>query len=102
MVDKDLTTVSTKLDQIPRDTIYTTVRCLNGAGLSTTLSSDGFKILNRSLSINEAFVEVITTGNTQYLPIGKYHGDSSTIKFRWNGFKDDEGINNYLVGFRCV
>ena len=102
MVDKDLTTASTKLDQIPRDTIYTTVRCLNGAGLYTTLSSDGFKILNRRLSINEAFVQVITTSDTQYPPFGKYHGDSSTIKFRWNGFKDDEGINNYLVGFRCV
>ena len=102
MVDKDLTTVFTKLDQIPRDTIYTTVRCLNGAGLSTTLSSDGFKILNRSLSINEAFVEVVTTSDTQYPPIGKYHGDSSTITFRWDGFKEDEGINNYVVGFRCL
>jgi len=95
------------------DTIYTTVRCLNGAGLRTTLSSDGFKILNRSLSINEAFVEVVTTSDTQYPPIGKtsdtqyppigkYHGDSSTITFRWDGFKEDEGINNYVVGFRCL
>lgn len=84
----------TKLEEVPNDKLYIAVRCFDGAGLSTTVSSDGLKILNRSLSVDKTFIEVMTKTKTQYTPTGKYHGDPNEVKFRWTGFKEDEGINN--------
>ncbi|XP_053399140.1 uncharacterized protein LOC123523172 [Mercenaria mercenaria] len=86
-----------KLSTVPDVSIFSTIRCKNKAGLTSIEYSDGVKILKDAPSVNEVILELMTTSATQFQPRSMYHGNSSEIKFRWTGFRRNEGINSYIV-----
>ena len=82
---------------IPKETVYATVRCMNGAGLTHTCSSDGVKLVQTPPSIDDVILELLTTSATQYEPRENYHGNNTEIRFRWTGFKSSDRVESYLV-----
>jgi hypothetical protein len=82
---------------LPKEMIYATVRCTNGAGLTHTCSSDGVKLVQKPPSVDNVILELLTTSTTQYEPRDHYHGNNTEIRFRWTGFKTDDGVKSYLV-----
>ncbi|WAR06111.1 hypothetical protein MAR_021480 [Mya arenaria] len=88
---------STVLGSTPYDRIFSTVRCTNAAGRKISMSTDGLKVLNMSLTTNDVYISLMAISETQYPAIGRYHGNRTEIKFQWAGFRQDEGINNYLI-----
>ena len=78
-------------------TVYATIKCSNGAGLSSIVASDGVTILYNAPSTDSVILEVIGSSLTQYLVQGNFHGDKTTVNFRWTGFDESEGIDSYLV-----
>ena len=78
-------------------TVYVSIKCINGAGLTSVVSSDGVTILYSVPSTDSVILEVIVSSQTQYLAQRNYHGDKTAVKFRWTGFDESEGIDSYLV-----
>ena len=39
----------------------------------------------------------MTSSQTQYIPRGRYHGNTTGINFRWTGFDPSDGVKSYLV-----
>ncbi|XP_053401094.1 uncharacterized protein LOC123523194 isoform X2 [Mercenaria mercenaria] len=96
-VNIHLKNASNTFENSPEDTLFITVQCMNGAGLTSTLSSDGVKILQAPPSTESVILELMTTSTTQFLPRGSYHGNSSEIKFRWTGFSANDGVDSFEV-----
>jgi hypothetical protein len=91
---------ATKLfTSIPQEKVYATVKCTNGAGLTHTCSSDGVKIIQSPPSVDDVMLELLTSSATQYESRDHYHGNKTEIRFRWTGFKCDDGVESYLVYF---
>ncbi|XP_053398434.1 uncharacterized protein LOC128556766 [Mercenaria mercenaria] len=82
---------------IPKGKVYVTIRCTNGAGLTHTCSSDGVKLVQSPPSVDDVILELLTTSATQYEPRDHYHGNNTEIRFRWTGFKSDDGVQSYLI-----
>ena len=78
-------------------TVYVSVRCSNGAGLTTTAQTDGVRIIVAPPSTSNALLEVLPGTLTQYPVRDGYHANSSQVRFRWTGFNKDDGIDSYLV-----
>ncbi|WAR05722.1 hypothetical protein MAR_021091 [Mya arenaria] len=87
----------TVLSATPYDRIFSTLTCTNAASRTASISTDGLKVLNMSLATNDVYISLMAISETQYPAIGRYHGNRTKIKFQWAGFRQDEGINNYLI-----
>jgi hypothetical protein len=84
---------------LPKERVYVTIRCTNGAGLTHTCSSDGVKLVQKPPSVDNVILELLATSATQYEPRDHYHGNNTEIRFRWTGFKTDDGVQSYLVKY---
>ena len=101
LVDSGVTAASAAINaDLHGLTVYVTIKCFNGAGLSTIASSDGVTILYNPPSTDTVILEVLGSSTTQYLVQGNYHGNRTAINFRWTGFDESEGIDSYLVSMR--
>ncbi|XP_056015772.1 uncharacterized protein LOC125675332 [Ostrea edulis] len=80
-------------------TVYSTIRCHNRAGLSTSKSSDGVKISIRSPSVDHAEVVVLPMSITEYQAGSHYQSVKNGVKLRWSGFDDYVGIEQYRIIF---
>ncbi|KAK3612504.1 hypothetical protein CHS0354_024474, partial [Potamilus streckersoni] len=87
-------TVSQELQiyEVKDKTIYMTVRCENGAGLVTSRSSDGVRIVLSAPSANDLEISIMGISKSVYLPRDLFHGDASAVRIRWSGFRNDLGI----------
>lgn len=68
-------------------TVYSTLVCINGAGLSTTSYSNGVTVLLEPPSSFGAFVYISSPNYTQYEPQGGYIPTDDLI-LTWGGFTD--------------
>jgi hypothetical protein len=57
------------------------------------------KIIQSPPSVDDVMLELLTSSATQYETKGHYHGNKTEIRFRWTGFKSDDGVESYLVPF---
>lgn len=97
-VDFEAAHMEAELMENPNVTIYATVKCTNGANLTSSAHSDGIIILDTNPSLSQVVLEVMGHSKTQYLVKGHYHGDTAEIRFRWSGFSaQDDGIESVLV-----
>lgn len=78
-------------------TIFSSIRCHNKAGLTSTKSSNGVKISNRPPSVRHATVEVVPLSVTEYAGRDHYQSMSSNLRIQWSGFEDFVGIEQYKV-----
>lgn len=88
------------LQQNPNATIYATITCKNRAGLSSSKSSDGVRVLQQPPATDDVIVEILTSSSTQYPARMNYHGNNSVVRFRWTGFNYDEGIDSLMVSLK--
>ncbi|XP_053400998.1 uncharacterized protein LOC128557563 isoform X2 [Mercenaria mercenaria] len=93
----DKNNASKLFEASPSDNIFVTVRCTNGAGLTHKCYSDGVRLLQTPPSVDDVILELLTTSLTQYETRSRYHGNNTEIRFRWTGFKSDEGVQSYLI-----
>ncbi|XP_072034094.1 uncharacterized protein [Amphiura filiformis] len=75
--------------------IYTTVKCFNGAMLSTTRTSDGAIVATRPPDAEYASVTIKRFEVTGYLIRDIYQFQSTRVRASWNGFMDAAGIAYY-------
>ncbi|KAL4221421.1 hypothetical protein ACF0H5_019679 [Mactra antiquata] len=99
-LNMNTTYAETLLSYNPNLTIYTTIECRNGAGLTSRGHSDGIRILESSPSTKHVVLEVLGHSNTQYPIRGHYHGSPSEVRFRWSGFNVNDGIDSILVSIK--
>lgn len=78
-------------------TIFSSIRCHNKAGLSSTKSSNGVKISNRPPSTKHATVEAMPMSVTEYAGRGHYQSVANNLRLMWSGFEDFVGIEQYRV-----
>lgn len=78
-------------------TIYSTIRCHNRAGLFSSKSSDGVKISVRHPSIRNAKIAVIPLSITEYQAWSHYQSKIQNVRIQWSGFDDYTGINQFKV-----
>ena len=78
-------------------TIFSSIRCHNKAGLSSTKSSNGVKISNRPPSTKHATVEFVLLSVTEYPGREHYQSDAHSLRLIWSGFEDFVGIEQYRV-----
>lgn len=78
-------------------TIYSTIRCHNRAGLFSSKSSDGVKISIRPPSVKIAKATVIPLSITEYQTGSHYQSNINNVKIIWSGFDDNTGIKQFKV-----
>ena len=77
--------------------LYVTVKCTNGAGLTSTASIDGGRRLESPPKSDHVSLSVLTSSLTLYPTRGIYHGDPTRLKFRWKDFNLYQNISIYSV-----
>ena len=77
--------------------LLVTVKCSNGAGLTSTASTDGVRLLEKPPKSDHVILSVLTSSVTQYPTRGLYHGDPTSLKFRWKDFNLYQNISSYYV-----
>ncbi|XP_065943774.1 uncharacterized protein [Magallana gigas] len=80
-------------------TIYSSIRCHNKAGLTSTKSSNGVKISNRPPSVRHATLEVVPLSVTEYTGRDHFQSMTSNLRIQWSGFEDFVGIEQYKILF---
>lgn len=78
-------------------TIYSTIRCHNRAGLFSSKSSDGVKISIRQPSVKNAKATVIPLSITEYQAGSHYQSNINNVEIIWSGFEDHTGIKQFKV-----
>lgn len=78
-------------------TLHVTVKCTNGAGLTSTSVTDGVRLLKSPPRSDHVVLDVLTSSLTQYPARGMYHGDPTHIRFRWKDFNIYQNISSYNV-----
>lgn len=73
------------------------VRCHNGMGLSSTIVTDGVRIVTQPPATDTAVVQFLPLSSTQYPVSGRYQSDVTKLRITWSGFKDSAGIDSYQV-----
>ena len=68
--------------------VHVTLKCRNKAGLQSTFSSNGVKILNLPPQTTSAEVEILPHSMREYNCIDHYQGDITNLRFKWTGFTD--------------
>ncbi|KAI0220739.1 hypothetical protein LSAT2_027792 [Lamellibrachia satsuma] len=79
------------------DTLFSTVRCSNGAGLQATASSDGVTILTDAPNISKAILNIVVQSPSYYDSRDNHQADTSRLNFRWDGITDQSGIACFQV-----
>lgn len=82
------------------DTLFSTVRCSNGAGLQATASSDGVTILTDAPNISKAILNIVVQSPSYYDSRDNHQADTSRLNFRWDGITDQSGIACFQV--KCI
>ncbi|CAH1259456.1 Hypp2289 [Branchiostoma lanceolatum] len=77
------------------DTVYSTLRCHNYAGMTSHVTSDGVTIVTQPPNSDHASVETVSETQSYY-PSRAFH-QSTVIHLSWEGFFDVTGIRNYQV-----
>ena len=77
--------------------LFTSVRCINNAGLTTTKSSNGIQMLLDIPSIAAVNVDVLEVSDTQYPVHDNYHGRNDQLRVRWTGFDEHAWVEQYQV-----
>ncbi|XP_064643830.1 uncharacterized protein LOC135497820 [Lineus longissimus] len=81
--------------------IYTSVRCYNFAGSSTTVTSNGVGITLSKPSIKNAVVRILTRSETVYsnqeYAGSSFQSQADELFFQWFGFDDPSGIDGYEI-----
>ena len=79
------------------NTIYSTVRCTNNAGLVTYAFSDGIKISQNAPNASNVQMSHVTLSQTEYPPSDGFQGVSDSLRLYWSGFDDPVGISSHKV-----
>nr|XP_006820035.1 PREDICTED: uncharacterized protein LOC102804825 [Saccoglossus kowalevskii] len=77
------------------ETIYSTIRCHNYIGASSTITTDGVTQVHECPDSREAFIDVTTMSETQYARRRHHQSLSNMIDIAWHGFEDVTGISHY-------
>lgn len=81
------------------NTIYSTVRCTNHAGLITYAYSDGIKISQNAPNSSNVQISHVALSQTEYSPSDGFQGVSDSLRLYWSGFDDTFGISSHKVRF---
>eukprot|EP00058_Branchiostoma_floridae_P023180 XP_002608670.1 hypothetical protein BRAFLDRAFT_73893 [Branchiostoma floridae] len=88
-------------------TIYTTVRCYNHAGLEAQAVTDGVTLVTNPPDSTAARLRVAPVSQTLFPAEEKYQNVDEELRFFWEGFRDEAGIDHYegsqqgWAGQRC-
>uniref|UniRef100_A0ABM0GTS6 Uncharacterized protein LOC100370115 n=1 Tax=Saccoglossus kowalevskii TaxID=10224 RepID=A0ABM0GTS6_SACKO len=77
------------------ETIYSTIRCHNYVGASSTITTNGVTVVKDNPDSREAFIDVTTMSETQYATRRHHQSLSNMIDIAWHGFEDITGISHY-------
>ncbi|XP_070570802.1 uncharacterized protein [Ptychodera flava] len=92
-----LTSSETQLSPIVNgQTLYSTVRCHNYAGLQDQITSDGVTIVTEQPEADHAVVSVTASSMTHYPTQNSHQSQTDNINIAWQGFQDVTGIEYYL------
>ncbi|XP_070557450.1 uncharacterized protein [Ptychodera flava] len=78
-----------------KQTVFSTVRCRNFAGLYSQRTSNGVTIVKTGPLVDEASLLTISSSPAAYEPRGNHQADANTINMVWSGFADVSGISHY-------
>ncbi|XP_078585869.1 uncharacterized protein LOC144867679 [Branchiostoma floridae x Branchiostoma japonicum] len=76
-------------------TIYTTVRCYNHAGLEAQAVTDGVTLVTNPPDSTAARLRVAPVSQTLFPAEEKYQNVDEELRFFWEGFRDEAGIDHY-------
>ena len=79
------------------ETVFSVVRCLNYAGLQSTLISSGVVMVTKSPDVSMATVKIITSSVSHYASRSSHQVDTAHVFFGWNGIRDRSGVEGYEV-----
>ncbi|XP_064643194.1 uncharacterized protein LOC135497317 isoform X2 [Lineus longissimus] len=86
--------------------IYTTVRCHNFAGGTTTMTTNGVGFVQSKPSSTNAWVRISTGSETVYpnhwSAVKTFQSQTEEMFLHWDGFSDPNGIRSYEVNIRNV
>ncbi|XP_078616228.1 uncharacterized protein LOC144884650 [Branchiostoma floridae x Branchiostoma japonicum] len=77
------------------DTVYSTVRCHNYAGMTSHVTSDGVTIVSQPPNSDQAIVETMSAPQFYYPTRASHQSAADVIHLSWEGFFDVSGIKNY-------
>ncbi|XP_061189002.1 uncharacterized protein LOC133197151 [Saccostrea echinata] len=79
------------------NTIYSSVRCTNHAGLTSYAYSDGIKISQNAPNASNVQITHVALSQTVYPPSDGFQGVSDSVRLFWSGFDDTIGISSHRV-----
>ena len=97
MLADSLGTPSYDINSFYDKVLYVTVKRTNGAGLTSTASTDGGRLLESSPKSDHVSLSALTSSLTLYPTRGIYHGDPTRLKFRWKDFNLYQNTSSYSV-----
>ncbi|KAI8486117.1 hypothetical protein Bbelb_362170 [Branchiostoma belcheri] len=77
------------------DTVYSTVRCHNYAGMTSHVTSDGVTIVTEAPNSDHAIVETMAEPQSYYPTRASHQSNDDVIHLSCEGFFDVSGIRNY-------
>ncbi|CAH1259452.1 Hypp2286 [Branchiostoma lanceolatum] len=77
------------------NTVYSTLRCHNYAGMTSHLTSDGVTIVTQPPNSDHAIVETMSETQSYYPSRAFHQSTDDVIHLSWGGFFDVTGIRNY-------
>ncbi|XP_035698706.1 uncharacterized protein LOC118431572 [Branchiostoma floridae] len=78
-------------------TVYTTVRCHNQAGLESQAVTDGATLVTSPPDSTAAALRVASPSQTPFPAEDRYQSAAEQLRFFWEGFSDEAGIDHYEV-----
>ena len=84
------------------EVLYSTIKCSNRAGLTSTANTDGIRLLEGPPKSDLVILTVMMSSLTQYPTRGIYHGDPTQLKLRWKNFNMYQKISSYIVRQQIV
>ncbi|XP_078573997.1 uncharacterized protein LOC144860568 isoform X2 [Branchiostoma floridae x Branchiostoma japonicum] len=78
-------------------TVYTTVRCHNHAGLESQAVTDGVTLVTSPPDSTAAELRVASPSQTPFPAEDRYQSAPEQLRFFWEGFSDEAGIDHYEI-----
>ncbi|KAI8509825.1 hypothetical protein Bbelb_122530 [Branchiostoma belcheri] len=78
-------------------TVYTTVRCRNAAGLESQAVTDGVTLVTLPPDSAAAELRVTSPSQTPFPAEGGHQSTAEQLRFFWEGFYDEAGIDHYEI-----
>ncbi|XP_078575732.1 uncharacterized protein LOC144861635 [Branchiostoma floridae x Branchiostoma japonicum] len=78
-------------------TVYTTVRCHNQAGLESQAVTDGLTLVTSPPDSTAAALRVASPSQTPFPAEDRYQSAAEQLRFSWEGFSDEAGIDYYEI-----